>query len=166
MSAPWVNKQGRATMVIDRDALSAALGQFAPDLNAVAAEVANEAKAILPTENMRKFIGFLPAGPGPGTWTLKLRGRHYGSGTGDRLGRGLNVPIALVTNDSNLATIWEYGGTPQEVSHVVRRPGHKAGETKTGDSMEQMSGQWQPLTLAAQKVGARLVLKRRESRSG
>lgn len=166
MTEPWVNRQGKALMVIDRDALSAALGQFAPELNDVAAKVANEARAILPTENMRKFIGFLPAGAGPGTWTLKLRGRHYGSGTGDRLGRGLNVPIALVTNDSSLATIWEYGGTPQEVSHIVRRFGRKSGETKTGDTMEQMVGQWQPLTLAAQKVGARLVLKRRESRAG
>jgi hypothetical protein len=165
MTAPWVNKQGKATMVIDRDALSAALGVFAPDLNDVAAKVADEARAILPTESMRKFIGFLPAGSGPGTWTLRLRGRYHGSGTGDRLGRGLDVPIALVTNDSALATVWEYGGTPQEVSHIVRRPGHKSGETK-GDSVEVLSGQWQPLTLAAQKVGARLVLKRRESRAG
>jgi len=157
----WVHKNGPVTMVVDRDAMSAALAPFADDLNKVALQVAAEARKILPTEDMAKFIGVKPAAGEQGTWTLKLRGRRYGSGTGDRLGRGLRVPIALITNDSKLAVLWEYGGTPQEASKAIRTPGHKKGATKGGTTGDMLLKQYQPLTLAAQRVGARLVIHRR-----
>lgn len=160
----WVHKSGRATIAIDRDAFSAALAPFADDLNKVAYDVAGEARKILPTEDMAKFIGVKPAAGESGTWTLKLRGRAYGSGTGDRLGRGLRVPIALITNDSRLAMLWEYGGVPQEALKVIRTPGSKKGATKSATSGEMLLRQYQPLTLAAQKVGARLVLRYRQSK--
>ena len=158
----WQHKSGSATISVNREAFSAALAPLAGDLNQVAAQVAEEARNKLPTEAMRKFISFKPAGRESGTWRLQMTGRRYGSGTGERLQRGLRVPIALVTNNSNLAVLWEYGGTPQEAIKAVRRP-HKAGATKTGNSGELLTRQYQPLTLAAQQVGARLVLRRRVS---
>lgn len=174
----WVHRNGPVTVEVNRDALSFVLDDFAPALNAVAETVAEEARAVLPKERMRRFIrvkrGGEVMGSNKGLWALRLRGRRYGSGTGDRLMRGVTVPVALVVNDSNLAMTWEYGSVPAEKSVAFRRKegggghiGATKGERAAGGGSVDQFRQYQPLTLGAmraQSAAARLSLIYRRPR--
>jgi hypothetical protein len=170
MTAPWVHKHKSVTVQIDRDRLSGALTPTVPHINSVADQAADEARRVLPNQSMRRFIGVKHAGSrsggNKGMWQLKLRGRRYGSGTGDRLMRGVEVPVALVTNNSDFALVWEYGAAPVRALNLVRKQSKAKVKLKgrvadRGATREELVRQYQPLTLAAQRVGARAVIRAR-----
>lgn len=170
MSGPWVYKRGTTTLAVDRAALQRVLQPTIPHINRVADQAAAEARNLLPHPSMRRFIGVKHAGGSgggnQGMWRLKLRGRRYGSGSGDRLMRGVEVPVALVTNDSYLAIVWEYGAVPVRALNVIRKRGKakmKSGGhlTPYGVSEQELTRQYQPLVLAAQRVAARAVIRPR-----
>lgn len=168
----WVHKNGPVTIGVDRDALSFVLDGFAKDVNSVAAETAQRARDALPEPWMRNSIRFKKSGTiqpkNQGIWQLKMRGRRYGSGTGERLMRGVHVPVALVTNNSRLAMTWEYGAIPDKASVVFRRKGStKAADARDykGGDWETWNRQWGPLLTGARSVSrARLVERYRRSR--
>jgi hypothetical protein len=178
MSGEWKYKDGPVRVEINREALGFILDDFAGPLNSVAEVVAEEARAVLPKESMRRFIrvksGGEIAGSNRGIWPLALRGRRYGSGTGDRLMRGVEVPVALIVNDSNLAMTWEYGTVPADKNLAFAAKdggdghiGRSKGERGAGGGGADQFRMYQPLTLGAlkgQSKAARLVLKYRRGR--
>lgn len=171
MSGPWVHKKGVVTVVIDRSALGAALAPTYSHVNRTADQARDDARSVLP-DPLRRFVGSRHAGRAPsdggrGLWTLRLRGRRYGSGTSERLMRGVDVPVALVTVDSAYAMVWEYGAAPVRARNVVRKASRGHGTSKKGRgraSQVELERQYQPLTLAAQRAGVRAVLRPRSYR--
>lgn len=168
----WTHKNGPVTVTINRDAMGFVLDRFAPELNSLAEEVAEGARQTLPKTSMRRFIAVKRAGTisgnNVGRWRLRLRGRRYGSGTGERLMRGVEVPVALVTNNSNLAQTWEYGGIPKP-SVIYRRKGsRKIAVARTAGGAEYDETyfrQYGPLLNGARKASrGRLVQRYRRSR--
>lgn len=168
----WVHRNGPVTITIDRGALGLTLQSLAPAVNEVAEEAAEAARRALPQAGMRRFIAVKRAGgmtaDNQGVWRLRMRGRHYASGTGERLMRGVEVPVALVTNNSNLAHVWEYGAIPQP-SVMFRRKGSKkvaVARATSGDHYDETYfRQWSPLLTGARAVArARRVEKYRPAR--
>jgi hypothetical protein len=156
MSRTWRVEEHGVTLSIDRVALGKALNAFAPAINAVAEEAAQSARAALPQESMRRFIGVKTGGQivegNRGLWGLKLAGRSY---TGNRMMRGVVVPIALVTNSSSMAVVWEYGSIPK-MEILRRRPKKGAARRRDGTTWgPEYFRQYQPLTIAGQRSRAR-----------
>lgn len=168
--AVWRHRAGGVLIEVDRSALSAALAPTHPHLNALAEQVAQGARDVLPNDAMRAFIGVKPAGSGGSSnkwrWPLELSGRRW---RGDQLLRDVEVPVALVTNNSILAMVWEYGGVAQrDAKRMVKRGAVKGGFGKvtTGRTRGRETFlQWQPLTLGAQRAAARAVIRYRKPRS-
>jgi hypothetical protein len=170
----WAYQNGPVTIGVERDALAYILNaSFASVINQVAESVAQEARNVLPHPTMKRAIGVKRAGVvesgNKGRWRLDLKGRRYASGAGARLMRGVEVPVALVTNDSNLAMTWEYGYPPRKLSEVFRRKDGSRPRTGRSGGGTPVYGpeyyrRYQPLTLGAQRAGARLVLKYRPPR--
>lgn len=168
----WTYRTGGVTIGVSREALGFVLDDFAPAVNEVAELVAEEARNVLPHEAMRRFIGVKPAGVvegnNKGIWRLQLRSRRYGSGSGERLMRGVEVPVALVVNNSRLATLWEYGGTFDGSAVFQRRSGGRKAIVKGAKigSTDDYRRMWQPLTMGGLRAQsrARLILKRRRPR--
>lgn len=173
----WVHKNGPVTIAVDRESFGFIVQGFAPQVNFIAEVVASEARSILPTPSMARFIGVKRAGviegSNTGVWRMRMRGRRYGSGSGNPLMRGVEAPVALVVNNSNLAMTWEYGSVAQKSVAFARKnggaPGHKGatkGQRALGGANEFRM--WQPLTLGAMRAqaGGRLILKYRRPRGG
>lgn len=107
MSKTWRHNLGDgARMVINKDALSDALFKhFEDNVNSTAQRAYRVAQETVPTRAFKVFIAYKSVSETPQSWR---RNKDEKSPLLD----GLEIPVALVVNDSNYAFIWEYGTPP------------------------------------------------------